>query len=138
VQRFTRKRTAAPPPPAAHDPRTLSDVQAPAARPRELSTFGLVLLLIVSALVFTAYIQNIVTVDRLSVQLTEAEKQEQTLLRRREALRAEINILSSYSRIQKEATETLHLVHAAQQPYSLVVPGLTDDGAQDARPGGGR
>jgi cell division protein FtsL len=90
------------------------------------------MLLVVAALVFTAYIANIITVDRLSVSMTDLERREQRLLRDREALRAQINILSSYTRIQQEAAG-LDLVHATQQPFSITVPGLRqDDAAADA------
>jgi cell division protein FtsL len=90
-------------------------------RRRDLTTFNIMLLLAVAAVVITAYISNIIKVDTLTVSITAAEKDEQVLVRERETLRAEINMLSSYTRIQKEAAETLKLVHPRQQPFSLTV-----------------
>lgn len=90
-------------------------------RLRRLTTFNIVAMLIVFAVLVTVYISNIVIVDGLMMQQIELERQEQLLLQERETLRAEINMLSSYNRIQKIATEELGLVHANQQPYSLTV-----------------
>ncbi|MDX9757538.1 MAG: cell division protein FtsL [Bacteroidota bacterium] len=98
-------------------------VPARRRRLRGLTTFNIVLMLIVFAVLVTVYISNVVVVDGLMVRQIELERQEQMLLQERETLRAEINMLSSYNRIQKIATEHLGLVHANQQPYSLTVYG---------------
>lgn len=90
-------------------------------KPKELTTFSIVMLLIVAAVVITGYISNIVRVDQLMMDITATMKEEQALQQQRESLRAEINMLSSYGRIQKIAAEELGLVHATQQPYSLMV-----------------
>ena len=50
--------------------------------------------------------------------------EETALAQTRENLRAEINMLSSYGRIQTIAARDLGLVHAPQQPYSLTVFGI--------------
>lgn len=105
----------------------LDYVQAAAPRRRRvkgLTTFNIVVMLIVFALLITFYISNVVTVDSLMVKQIEMEKAEQILLQERENLRAEINQLSSYNRIQRIAVEDLGLVHANQQPYSLTVFGI--------------
>lgn len=102
------------------------------ARPRRrrlrgLTTFNIVVMLIVFAVLVTVYISNVVTVDGLMMEQIELERKAQLLHQERENLRAEINTLSSYNRIQKIATEELGLVHANQQPYSLTVYGWTPD-----------
>jgi cell division protein FtsL len=94
---------------------------------RELTTFNIVLLLIVAAIVITAYISNIIKVDALTSELVAIEKEQTLLIQQRENLRAELNMLSSYNRIQKIATEQIGLVHAPQQPFSLTVFGLPDE-----------
>lgn len=94
---------------------------------RELTTFNIVLLLIVAAIVITAYISNIIKVDALTAELVAIEKERTLLMQQRENLRAELNMLSSYNRIQKIATEQIGLVHAPQQPFSLTVYGLPDE-----------
>lgn len=87
----------------------------------ELSTFNIVILLVIAALVITAYISNIITVDRMMLEVTKLEREETRLLQQRENLRAEINMLSSYNRVQKIASEKLGLVHSKQQPYTLSI-----------------
>ena len=92
-------------------------------RLRGLTTFNIVMVLILFAVLVTVYISNVVTVDSLMIEQIELQREEQLLLQDRETLRAEINMLSSYNRIQKIATEELGLLHANQQPYSLTVYG---------------
>jgi cell division protein FtsL len=85
----------------------------------EFSTFNIIVLLVITALVVTAYISNIITVDALMLELTKLERKETRLLQTRENVRADINLLTSYNRIQKIATQELGLVHSRRQPYSL-------------------
>jgi cell division protein FtsL len=99
-------------------------------RMRGLTTFNIVIVLILFAVLVTVYISNVVAVDNLMIQKIELEREEQLLLQDRETLRAEINMLSSYNRIQKIATEELGLVHANQQPYSLTVFGWNPEPAK--------
>ncbi len=94
-------------------------------RSRGLTTFNLVLLLVGFAVLITVYISNVVTVDGLLMQQIEMDREEKLLKQERENLRAEINHLASYNRVQGIATTKLELVHANQQPYSLTVYGLT-------------
>ena len=108
-------------------------VQAAPARRRRvkgLTTFNIVMMLIVCAVLITVYISNVVTVDSLMMEQISLEKQEQMLLQDRENLRAEINQLSSYNRIQRIAVEDLGLEHANNQPYSLTVFGITPEHAE--------
>ncbi|MCB2206282.1 cell division protein FtsL [bacterium] len=107
----------------------LDAVQAAPRRRRVkgLTTFNIVMMLIVCAVLITVYISNVVTVDSLMMEQIELEKKEQMLLQDRETLRAEINQLSSYNRIQRIAVEDLGLEHANHQPYSLTVFGITPD-----------
>lgn len=92
-------------------------------RMRGLTTFNIVLMLIAFAALLVVYISNVVAVDGLMMEQIAVEREEKQLLQDRESLRAEINMLSSYNRIQKIAVEELGLVHANQQPYSLTVFG---------------
>jgi cell division protein FtsL len=87
----------------------------------ELSTFNIVVLLVIAALVVAAYISNIITVDRMMLEVTKLDRVETRLFQQRENLRAEINMLSSYNRVQKIASEKLGLVHSKQQPYTLSI-----------------
>ena len=89
-----------------------------------LTTFSIVLMLIVFAMLITVYISNVVAVDELMLEAVKLDRQEQKLQQERENMRAEINMLTSYNRIRKIAVRDLGLVHATQQPYSLTVYGL--------------
>ncbi len=95
-------------------------------RVKGLTTFNIVMMLMVFAVLITFYISNVVRVDSLMMEAIELDRQEQTLLQERENLRAEINTLSSYNRIQRIAVEDLGLVHADQQPFSLTVFDLAE------------
>ncbi len=99
-------------------------------RARGLTTFNIVAVLILFAVLVVVYISNVVTVDSLMMEQIGLEREEQLLLQERETLRAEINMLSSYNRIQAIATEELGLVHANQQPYSLTVFGMVPSEAK--------
>ena len=122
VKRFTRKRLQ-PTLSALSQDVPLEYVQSAPRRRRVkgLTTFNIVMMLIVFAALITFYISNVVKVDSLMMDAIELDRQEQTLLQERENLRAEINTLSSYNRIQRIAAEDLGLVHADQQPFSLTV-----------------
>lgn len=122
VKRFTRKRLQ-PTLSALSQDVPLEYVQSAPRRRRVkgLTTFNIVMMLIVFAALITFYISNVVKVDSLMMDAIELDRQEQTLLQERENLRAEINTLSSYNRIQRIAVEDLGLVHADQQPFSLTV-----------------
>ncbi len=113
---------------ASHDV-ALDYVQAAPRRRRSrgLTTFSLVMMLIGFAVLVTLYISNVVAVDALMMQQIDVEKEEMQLVQERENLRAELNMLSSYNRVQRIAVEKLGLVHANQQPYSLTVFGFTEE-----------
>ena len=129
-KRFTRKARNTPEPPQAlgedfvHTPRD-------SGRQRELTTLNIVLLLAISAIVVTAYIANTVMVDNLMRSITSLDQETALMLQKRESLRAEINYLSSSTRIQRIAMEKLQLEHARQQPYSLTVFGLSPGKEQE-------
>jgi cell division protein FtsL len=91
-----------------------------------MTTFNIVLLLVVAAVVVTAYISNTFKVDKLMIRISGLEKEEQALLQEQENLRAEINILSSYDNIYRRAVDELHLVQSGRQPYQLVVKNLPE------------
>jgi cell division protein FtsL len=124
VKRFTRKRHEIDPMPGA--PAVPADYFRSEPKKRsakDMTTFNLVVLLVVTGVVIVAYISNILMVDSIMNNISGLRKEEVALSQERENLRAEINMLSSYTRIQKEA-ERLKLLHARQQPYSLLVTGL--------------
>jgi len=128
AKRFTRKRMQPTLSMGGADvPLEYSQSVPRRSRTRRLTTFNIVLMLITFAVLVTVYISNVVTVDSLMMRQIDLEKQTQTLLQERENLRAEINTLSSYNRVQKIAVERLGLSHADQQPYSLTVFGVLSE-----------
>ncbi len=89
-----------------------------------MPTLHIVALLMVGAVLVTAYIANTVKVDALMRESIALDREVKALLHQRETLRAEINYLASYTRIQTIAAERLELVHATRQPSTLTVFGL--------------
>ena len=85
------------------------------------------MLLIFSATVVVAYISNVIAVDRVMLDIRRLEKQEMELKQEGERIRASINMLSSYTRIQKIAFEKLGLVYNTQQPSSLNVSEVSEN-----------
>ena len=116
--RKTETQLEIPLPPVPDSPRT--------KKKKELTTFNIVMLMIFSAVVVVTYIHNVVSVDRLLIDITSLEKREADLKQQSERLRASINMLSSYTRIQDIALNQLKLVHNRQQPLSLNVYGIID------------
>ena len=102
----------------------VSTMPEKAKKSPQLTTFGIVMLLVFSAIVVVAYINNVITVDRLLLDIRKLEKQEMDLKQENERIRASMNMLSSYTRIQKIAFDQLGLVHSGQQPSSLYVKDL--------------
>ena len=129
VKRYTRKRMEPALATTAQDMPLDYNIQAVPRRKRSrgLTTFSIVMMLIGFAVLVTLYISNVVAVDTLMMQQIDVEKQEARFLQQRENLRAEINMLSSYNRVQNIAAGRLGLVHANQQPYSLTVFGIQSD-----------
>ena len=99
------------------------------SRSRELPTIGMIGVLVIAALVVAAYINNTVTVDNLMRTMTRKEKELQSLVQQREAVRAELNLLTSSTRIQAIATQQLRLEHSKIQPFSLEVTGYLPRGS---------
>jgi cell division protein FtsL len=96
-----------------------------AKKPRkEITTFTIVMILVAASVLVVIYIGNVVAVDRLVSEIAVLERREAELKQQGENIRASINVLSSYMRIKRIATDSLHLQHSGQQPLTLNVPGL--------------
>jgi cell division protein FtsL len=79
--------------------------------------------LFLAAVAIVLYISNIITVNRLVVEVGELEQKHAAVVNSNEILRAEINRRSSLERIGRIATEQLGLQHPKQQPHVLEVDG---------------
>ncbi|MDH7515555.1 MAG: cell division protein FtsL [Bacteroidota bacterium] len=95
----------------------------------------IVFLLAVTALLVVGYISNTVMVDASMRTVTRLDREIQVLVQQREALRAEINYLASYTRVERIARQHLGMIHAPRQPISLRVHDLplTAEGGEPDR-----
>jgi cell division protein FtsL len=90
---------------------------------RRSSTFNVIAILFLAAVAIVLYINNIIAVNRLVVEVGELEQKYATVVNSNEILRAEINRRSSLERIGRIASEQLGLQHPKQQPQVLDVDG---------------
>ena len=90
---------------------------------KEITTFTIVMILIFASVLVVTYIGNMVAVDRLVSEIAALERREADLKLQGENIRASINVLTSYMRIKRIATESLGLRHSGQQPLTLTVHG---------------
>ncbi len=97
---------------------------------KEVTTFTIVMILIFAAVLVVTYIGNVVAVDRLVSEIAALERREADLKQEGENVRASINVLSSYMRIKRIATDSLGLRHSGQQPLTLTVYGPPAPGTE--------
>ena len=88
---------------------------------RTSSTFITMAALFLAAVVIILYISNIITVNRLAVEVGELQQKYEALRNGNEILRAEINRRSSLERIGKIATDQLGLRYPKEQPQLLEI-----------------
>lgn len=88
---------------------------------KEVTTFTIVMILVFASVLVVTYISNVVAVDRLVSEIAALEKREKDLTQQGENIRASINVLSSYMRINRIASDSLGLQHSGQQPLTLSV-----------------
>ncbi len=83
---------------------------------RKRSPFYIIATMLAISLLIVSYVWNKITVNRLAVEVNEAEMQYQRILYANEVLRAEVNKKSSLDRIGKIATEQLDMIYPKEQP----------------------
>ncbi len=98
----------------------------PLVRPqkKELTTFNIILLLVVSAAVLVGYVSNVMIVNHLGIKIHKCEDAEKILLLEKENLQADIQRLCNRARIEDYASSRLGLMPADRQPHVLYVQGL--------------
>lgn len=83
---------------------------------RKVSTFYLILVLFGVGIAIVAYINNIITVNKLAVEINQMQVQYDKIANSNAALMAEINRKSGWERIGKIASEQAGLRYLNEQP----------------------
>ena len=83
---------------------------------RKRSPFNIIAMLFTISLLIVFYVWNKIAVNRLVVEVSDLQNQQQKILNANEFLRAEINKKSGLERIAVIATRQLHLVYPKEQP----------------------
>ncbi len=86
---------------------------------RKVSTFSLVLFLVGTAVVVVFYISNVLSVNHLMRKINACQVKHQQMVDEQELLRARVNKLSSFERIQKIGEYQLGLVFPKESPIPL-------------------
>ncbi len=88
---------------------------------RKVSTFNLILAIIVSGTIIVVWVNNIITVNRLADDVGKLQAVYAERLNTNAELRAEVDRKSSWERIEKIATEQLGLTFPHEQPIWISV-----------------
>ncbi|HOV98360.1 MAG TPA: septum formation initiator family protein [Bacteroidota bacterium] len=91
------------------------------ATKRKVSTFSLVLILVGTAVVVVFYISNVLSVNHLMRQINACQVKHQQMVDEQELLRAQVNKLSSFERIQKIGEYQLGLTFPKESPIPLQI-----------------
>jgi cell division protein FtsL len=96
-----------------------------------------VAMLLVASTLAVLYVANAIAVNDLMVDITSLERERESVLRTNEALRAELNRLTSVDRITAIAAHDLHMVMPAQPPRVISLTGESSvaEGERTARDG---
>ncbi len=86
---------------------------------RSMSTFNLLAVVLGIGLAIVVYVNNVITMNRLSAQIGELEKQLKDLQYKNAVLTAEVNKKSGWERIGTIAGEQLGLRHASEPPVPI-------------------
>lgn len=105
--------------------RHLYDAYTPPAnrpfRKRKVSTFNILLSLLLLAVVSVLYVSNIIAVNQLVVEVEELKMSVDKIENMSEILRSEINRKSSMERITRIATDRLGMQYPKQPPIWLEI-----------------
>jgi cell division protein FtsL len=88
---------------------------------RRMSTFNILLALFVLGAAIVFYIDNIIVVNRLVVDVNALQVKYQRQIETNATLQAEINRKASLERIGKIASESLDMIYPQEQPEWLTV-----------------
>ncbi len=88
---------------------------------RRMSTFNILLALFVLGAAIVFYIDNIIVVNRLVVDVNALQVKYQRQIETNATLQAEVNRKASLERIGKIASESLDMIYPQEQPEWLTV-----------------
>ena len=100
---------------------------------RRISTFHILLALFVLGIAIVFYIDNIIVVNQLVVDVNASQGRFQRLVEVNAALQAEVNRKASLERIGKIASETLGMRYAQEQPQRFTIDADLRNRADDIR-----
>jgi cell division protein FtsL len=83
---------------------------------RKVSTFNLITFLLILGLAIVVYVNNIITINHLVVEVSQLQKKYEEIQNTNATLRAEVNKKSDWVRIGTVAGEQLGLRYANEQP----------------------
>lgn len=83
---------------------------------RKISTFNVILTLVLSAIVSVLYISNIIAVNQLAAEIGDLKSAYSTIESANEILRLETNRKSSMDRITRIAAERMNMMYPQQPP----------------------
>jgi cell division protein FtsL len=100
---------------------------------RRMSTFNIILALFVLGIGIVFYIDNIIVVNQLVVDVNALQGKYQRQLETNAALQAEVNRKESLERIGKMASESLGMQYAQEQPEWFTVDPDLQERAEKTR-----
>jgi len=101
---------------------------------RRLSTFNIILALFVLGAAIVFYIDNIIIVNRLVVEVNALQVKYQRQLETNAALQAEVHRKASLERVGKIASESLGMMYPQEQPeWVSVDPDLQERATQNRK-----
>jgi hypothetical protein len=127
VKRFTHKRLKALKDSTGQRAGSIRMQPAVRSHKKELTTFNIILLLVVAAAVLVGYVSNVMIVNHLGIKIHRCEETEKILLLEKENLQADLQGLCNRTRIESYATSRLGLIPADHRPQVLYVPGLEQE-----------
>lgn len=89
--------------------------------PRRISTFSIVVGLLLAAITSVLYVSNVIAVSRLAAEIGRLEEDYRVLMNEQEMIRAQIAQLSGLERIRKIAEEQYGMTYSDAVPGWLAV-----------------
>jgi cell division protein FtsL len=88
---------------------------------RRISTFNIILLLVAAGVTIVYYVHNILTVNRIALEISQLEQKYQSIKNANAALQAEVTKKAALDRIGAVAGEKLNMRYPVEQPVWLDV-----------------
>lgn len=83
---------------------------------RKFSTFNLIVLLLATGFAIVLYVNNVIVINRLSLEVSQLQQRYESILNVNATLQADVNKKSEWERIGSIASQQLGLRYPAEQP----------------------